>query len=194
MVNNGRMSSTGAAGRGGGGGGGRGEEQGTHPSTTKQKQQQQEEEEERWAVGAYVIMGGSVDLYVLERYDRLGVKCNHNHRALARSGLRFSRIKFIVHSNTQRLTTRCRCQKPVNSFLPAGMGPALPVAYGMVYSSNHTKAPPRLLSHLVAVKPGRVTDKQQRPPLPKNGVHVERKPKVGHDVLESLYRVFSARF
>eukprot|EP00903_Cladosiphon_okamuranus_P011664 g10971.t1 len=61
--NIGRMSSTGAAGRGGGGG--RVEEQGTHPSPAKREQQQQDGE--KWAVGAYVIIGGSVDLYVLER-------------------------------------------------------------------------------------------------------------------------------
>lgn len=71
MGSNGRIPSTGAVGRsfGGGGrgsgisGGGRGEEQATQPSPHKHAQQQ----EERWTVGAYVIMRGSVDLYVLER-------------------------------------------------------------------------------------------------------------------------------
>lgn len=58
----GRMGSTGAAGRTGGG---RGEEQGVRPSPRRHKQQQQQEE--MWVVGAYVILCGSVDLYVLER-------------------------------------------------------------------------------------------------------------------------------
>lgn len=64
------MCGTAAAGRSFGGGyggssgvsgGGRGEE----PSPQKRKQQ-----EERWVVGAYVILRGSVDLYVLERCVR----------------------------------------------------------------------------------------------------------------------------
>ena len=68
---NGGATSTGAAARLGVG---RGEEQGAPPSPKKQnhhhqqpRQQQQQQQEERWSVGAYVVMSGSVDLFLLER-------------------------------------------------------------------------------------------------------------------------------
>eukprot|EP00752_Nemacystus_decipiens_P002077 g1988.t1 len=57
---NGRSTFTGAAGRNGGGG--KREEQ-----QQQQEQQRRQEREPRWIVGAYVVMSGSVDLYVLER-------------------------------------------------------------------------------------------------------------------------------